>query len=97
MEISIDQKNISCRKEVFRQTKMIQEHADCIIPDRYEDIAKLAFTETQLFLKGKELNSHGVSVTGSAEINLFYIAEGSNGSAVSASRKTLRFILKVML
>lgn len=76
MEISLDQKNISCRKEVFRQTKMIQEHADFIVPDRYEDIAKLAFTEIQLLLKGKDLTSHGASVNGSAEINLFYIAEG---------------------
>ena len=76
MELSFEQQNISCRKQVFRQTKMNQEYVDCIVPDRYEDIAKLAFTDTQLFLKGKNLTSHGASVSGSAEITIFYIAEG---------------------
>jgi len=75
MEIVLEHKTVSCRSESFRQKKLIQEQAECIVSDIYEDIGKLAFAETQLFLRGKEHTAHGASITGSAEIHVFYITE----------------------
>ncbi|MBQ7474024.1 MAG: hypothetical protein IJS79_06740 [Oscillospiraceae bacterium] len=76
MQIEFDQKTVSCRRESFRQTKLIQEHAECIVSDIYEDIGKIVFAKSQLFLKGKDLTAHGASVSVCADISVFYITEG---------------------
>ena len=38
MKIALKGPSISCCREVLRQTKSVQEQAECIVPDVYEDI-----------------------------------------------------------
>ena len=75
MKIALKAPSISCCSEVFRQTKSVQEQAECIVPDVFEDIGKIAFAQAQLFLKSKEASDHGVSIGAAADITVFYITE----------------------
>ena len=54
MKIALKGPSISCCREVLRQTKSVQEQAECIVPDVYEDIGKITFAQAQLYLKSKE-------------------------------------------
>ncbi len=75
MKIALTGPSLSCCSEVFRQTKTVQEQAECIVPDVCEDIGKISFAQAQLFLKSKESSDHGVNIGVSAEIHVFYITE----------------------
>ena len=75
MKIALKGPSISSCSEAFRQTKQIQEQAECIVPDVYEDIGKIAFAQAQLYLKSKEAADHTVSIGAAAEISVFYITE----------------------
>ena len=62
MKIALKGPSISCCREVLRQTKSVQEQAECIVPDVYEDIGKITFAQAQLYLKSKEAADHGVNI-----------------------------------
>ena len=75
MKIALKGPSICCCSEAFRQTKQLQEQAECIVPDVYEDIGKIAFAQAQLYLKSKEAADHAVCIGAAAEIHVFYITE----------------------
>lgn len=76
MKIELNSSQFACCRESFRQTKLLTEHAECIVPDIYEDVGQIASAEAQLCLKSKDVTEHGVSISGTAEMCVFYITEG---------------------
>ena len=76
MEIKIENKTIRSFREISRQIKKIQETAETVVPDTNDDIGKIVSTNTELFLKSKELSGRGVLIGGEAEISILYITEG---------------------
>ena len=78
MKIAMEYQSKADCREVFRQTKQIQEHADYIVPDVLEDLGQIASAEAQICLKSKELVDHGVQIGAQAEISVFYITEERN-------------------
>ena len=75
MIMEMKNSSLACCRELFRQTKIFQEQAECIVPDVFEDIGQIASAEAQLCLKGKELTERGAYIEGRAEICVFYITE----------------------
>lgn len=75
MEIQFSTKSIPCCRELFRQTKVISESAECIVSDVYDDIGKIVKAEAQLCLKSKDVTPRGVSIGGTAELHVLYITE----------------------
>ncbi len=75
MEINLNTRTVPCCRELFRQTKLVQEHAEAVVPDVNDDIGKIAWSEAQICLKSKECGLHGVSVGASADISVFYLTE----------------------
>ncbi len=75
MKIEMKKKSAEFCRECFRQTKLIQERAECIVPDVLEDVGQIASAEAQICLKSKDLVEHGVEIGALAEISVFYITE----------------------
>lgn len=92
MEIKIENKTIRSFREISRQIKKIQETAETVVPDTNDDIGKIVSTNTELFLKSKEVTGRGVLIGGEAEISVLYITEGE--SAVSFLRTTKAFTME---
>ena len=86
MEIKIENKTIRSFREISRQIKKIQETAETVVPDTNDDIGKIVSTNTELYLKSKEVSGRSVLIGGEAEISVLYITEGE--SAVSFLRTT---------
>ena len=76
MNIAFENRSLNFRREALRQSKLIQEHAECIVSDVLEDVGQIASAEAQICLKSKETGEHGVSIGATAEISVFYITEG---------------------
>ena len=92
MEIKIENKTMRSFREICRQSKKIQETAETVVPDTNDDIGKIVSTNTELFLKSKELSGRGVLIGGEAEISILYITEGE--SAVSFIRTVKAFTME---
>jgi hypothetical protein len=75
MKIQLNNRSVACCRETFDQAKIIQEKAECIVPDVYEDIGEIVSEQAQLCLKSKEIIADGVSVEAIAEIGILYITE----------------------
>ncbi len=75
MNIVLNEQRTACCREAFRQTKIVQEQAECIVPDVLEDVGQIVSAQAQLCLKSKDLTDHGAVVGASAEISVFYITE----------------------
>ena len=75
MNIAFENRSAACCREVFRQTKLIQEHAECIVSDVLEDVGQILSAEAQICLKSKDVGEHGVSIGATADISVFYITE----------------------
>ena len=65
MEIEFTKQMVPCCRRCFRQAKIITDHVDCVVPDVLEDIGKIAFSDAQLLLKGKEMTPSGARVSAS--------------------------------
>ena len=89
METKIENKTVKAFREISRQTKKIQETAETVVPDTNDDIGKIVSTNTQLYLKSKDISGSRVLVGGEAEISILYITEGE--SAVSFLRTAKAF------
>ena len=76
MKIAMQYQSEAFCRETFRQTKLIQDHAETIVPDILEDLGQIVSAEAQICLKSKELVEHGVQIGAQAEISVFYITEG---------------------
>ena len=75
MEIEFTKRMVPCCRKCFRQAKIITDHVDCVVPDVLEDIGKIAFSDAQLLLKGKEMTPSGARVSASMEAAVFYISD----------------------
>lgn len=75
MDIQFLTRTVSCCRESFRQTKVIQENCDCIVSDVNEDIGQIVWADAQLCLKSKDITQHGVSISFSAEFSVLYLDE----------------------
>lgn len=91
MEIGFENKVVNTYREISHQVKRIQESAESVVPDVNDDIGRIASIQTSVLLKSKDLNSHGVTVTGEASAVLLYITEGD--SSVSYVRVTKSFTM----
>ena len=89
MNIDFENCSAACCREIVKQTKLIQEHAECIVSDVLEDVGQISSAEAQLCLKSKDVGEHGVSITAEAEISVFYITEG--GERVRSMRFSKTF------
>lgn len=92
MEIKTENQTIKSFREISRQIKKIQETAETVVPDTNDDIGKIVSTNTELYLKSKEVSGRGVLIGGEAEISVLYITEGEN--AVSFLRTVKAFSLE---
>lgn len=92
MEIKIENKTVRAFAESGRQIKRVQETIDTVVPDTNDDIGKVLSTNTELFLKSKDISSRGVVIEGEAEISLLYITESED--AVSFVRATKTFTIE---
>ncbi len=75
MEIVFNTTTVPCCRELFHQTRIIREHAECVVSDVKEDIGKIAWAEAQLYLKGKEAGESSTVIEAEAEITVFYLTE----------------------
>lgn len=75
MEISFENRKVKAFYEVFHQIKRIQESVEGVVPDVNDDIGRIASVQTEVMLKSKDVNSHGVTVNGEARATLVYITE----------------------
>ncbi len=78
MEICFDNKIKNTYIETGHICRRIQEHAECVVPDVNDDIGRIASTQTEIMLKGKELNSRGLCVSGEINASVLYITENEN-------------------
>ena len=92
MEIKIENKTIKAYREINRQIKKIQETTETVVPDTNDDIGKIVSSNTELFLKSKDVSGSGVVISGEAEISILYITEGED--SVSFVRATKAFRLE---
>lgn len=81
MEIVFNSRTVPCFREAYRQTKLIQEHLECVVPDVKDDIGKIAWAEAQISLKSKDIGPESVVVGAAAEISVFYLTEGRESAA----------------
>ena len=75
MEISFENKTANIYREIYHQTKRIQESAESVVPDTDDDIGRVASVQTNLMLKSKDVTARGVIISGEATAALLYITE----------------------
>lgn len=75
MKIALNEKTTACCRESFRQTKLVQEQAECIVPDVLEDVGQIVSAQAQICLKRKDVTDHAVSIGAEAQISVFYVTE----------------------
>ncbi len=75
MNIALSERPTACCREAFRQIKTVQEQAECIVPDVFEDVGQIVSAKAQICLKSKEVTDHAVTVGAEAEISVLYITE----------------------
>lgn len=75
MEISFENKTINAYREIYHQTKRVQESCESVVPDTDEDIGRVASIQTAVMLKSKDITARGVLVSGEASAALLYITE----------------------
>lgn len=92
MEISFENKIVSCYREIAHQTKRVQETAESVVPDTNDDICRIASVQTAVMLKSKDVTLRGVVVTGELSAALIYITESEK--AVSYVRLVKPFTLE---
>jgi len=78
MEVKFDSKELMIYKELFHQTKSVQETAESVVPDINDDIGKIAAVQSAVLLKSKDVTARGVFVTGEAVASLVYITESQD-------------------
>lgn len=78
MEISFDSRNADIYRELYVQTKQVQEIAESVVPDTNDDISKIAVVQSSVLLKSKDITARGVLVTGEANASLMYITEAQD-------------------
>lgn len=76
MKIAMQYQSEAYCREAFRQTKLIQDHAEYIVPDILEDLGQIVSAEAQICLKSKEIADHGVEIGAQADVSVLYITEG---------------------
>lgn len=79
MKINLENKTRKCFRELNRQSRRIQETAECVVPDVNDDIGKIASIQSSVYLKSKDITGRGVMVTGEACAAVLYITEGERG------------------
>ena len=79
MKINLENKARKSFREIYRQSKRIQETAECVVPDVNDDIGKIASIQSVVYLKSKDITGRGVTVTGEAYAAVLYITEGERG------------------
>ncbi len=95
MEISFENKTANVYREIYHQTKRVQESTESVVPDTDDDIGRIASVHSWVMLKSKDLTSRGVTVSGEAVASLLYITEDQN--RVSFVRLTKGFSLEYEL
>lgn len=75
MEIVFNTRTVPCSRELLRQTKLVQEHMECVVSDVNDDIGKIAWAEAQICLKSKELGSLELVAGATAEVCVYYLSE----------------------
>lgn len=92
MEINFDNKTINTYREIYHQTKRIQESTESVVPDTDDDIGKIASVQTSIMLKSKDITSRGVLISGEAAASLLYVTESQQ--AVSFVRLSKTFSIE---
>ena len=78
MEINFRHKTERMYQEYSIPSKRIQVTVESVVPDVNEDIGRIVTVKPTVLLKSKELNGHGVSVSGELTAVLLYITEGED-------------------
>jgi len=88
MKIGFENKTLSCYKEIYHQTKYIQETCENVVPDTNDDIGKIASVQSCVHLKSKDLTGRGVLISGEAVAAVIYVTENErNVSFVKLSKQ----------
>lgn len=87
MDIVFTHKTQSCYREFADPVKRIQVSAESVVPDTQEDIGRIASVRSQVLLKGKEVTSRGISVSGELDTVLLYITEDEKNVAFLRLRR----------
>ena len=75
MEIEFITKTLNTYGEIVRQSKRIQDTAECVVPDTQDDAAEVADVEGWVFLKSKDITPAGVEINADVNILALYINE----------------------
>jgi len=75
MEINFENRSINTYREIYHQTKRIQESTESVVPDTDDDIGRIASVQSTVTLKSKDITGRGVLVSGEASASLLYITE----------------------
>ena len=72
--------------------KKTQVNIESVVPDTEEDVQSIAWAQGRLLLKGKDLNTHGVTISGEVQASLITI--GEDGQRLSNLRLSRPFNLE---
>lgn len=78
MDIVIENKTLSSFKPYPARTKRVAAGAECVVPDKNEDIGRIVSVKTQILLKSKDTDADAVTVTGEVEFTVLYITENED-------------------
>ena len=82
MEINFETRQAEVYREVYHQTRRIQESTESVVPDTEEDINRIAAVQTSVYLKSKDLTGRGVLISGEACASLVCIGEKQDSVSV---------------
>ena len=81
MDISFENKKARVYVELCRQSRVIQETAESVVPDTDEDIGQIASLQSDILLKSKDITARGVLISGEACVSLIYLTEDRQKSS----------------
>lgn len=92
MEITFENKTADTYREIYHQTKRVQESTESVVPDTDDDIGEIISVQSDVMLKSKDVTPRGVLVSGEACASVMYITE--NREAVSFVRMSRLFTIE---
>ena len=98
MEICFEKKCIDIFAERVHQLKSCTETVETVVPDTNDDIARVASLRSMLLLKGKDISSGRVIITGELLAWLLYVSESGAVQSVQLSQEfSIEYEADIML
>lgn len=82
MEVRLNTKTVFTLQQLSDQEQQTQIDLESVVPDTRDDIGRIVTVQGNVFLKSKDVTSHGMSVGGELEIAVLYITEDGKSLSV---------------